>query len=302
MGGIYGVLGFLTLMKVIAQLIKPENKDQVISWAIGFVLLGGMAQIPFSSFINHFGRENGLYLNVGYNVLLLLIMTRMNIPKQSSSTEKKLTLNALALLKKLLTNPANWLCGIYTGLMNIHGTILAATWGSYYLQKAQNISSQSAAVIISMVYLGGILGGAGVGFLRQKNVSRKWLIISGGFFSILLVLPFSFSLHLSYAYLVAIFLGLGITTCVQNLFFSTVIENNPLEYTARAMSMVAIINNLIPALGNNLFSFIMSIFPDNLSRAFWLLPLSYFIAFLLSATTQLLSPKKSRTYRNITNS
>jgi len=76
-------------------------------------------------------------------------------------------------IKHAVTKPQSWISGIYITTMNITFTAIGATWGTSFIQAAYQIDEVSAATVVSMLFVGGLVGGPFWGRLSDRTHRRK---------------------------------------------------------------------------------------------------------------------------------
>jgi MFS family permease len=91
-------------------------------------------------------------------------------------------------LKHVVTKPKSWISGIYITTMNITFTAVGATWGTTFIQVAYGIDKVSAAVVVSMLFVGGLIGAPFWGWLSDRIHRRRLPMIVASVLSLVFML------------------------------------------------------------------------------------------------------------------
>ncbi|MCP4179113.1 MAG: MFS transporter [bacterium] len=170
---------FIGTLKVAAMWLTPKLFPIAVGLTNTIGVLGGMfGQGLFSKMIENYDWRTSLwyisYFGIGLAVVLLLFLRTKN---------KNITLEPSQKLKftdlKILKMPQLWFVAIYAGIMV--GTVVNAFSELYdvlFLQYNYNISSEQAAMISTMIFIGIACGGPSHGFISNFLKNRKiWLVI-----------------------------------------------------------------------------------------------------------------------------
>lgn len=153
--------------------------------AIGMAgAIGG--EKPLALLVDTFGWRMSLnYLGLTGIVLALLIYAiaqdSPNIKSLSSSQTSWLDgfKEIGQSLKKVLVNKQLWIVATYGGLMFMPTLVFCGLWGVPFLESKYNIETEHAATLVSMVFVGWILGGPSWGLISDKLSQRKPPMIIG---------------------------------------------------------------------------------------------------------------------------
>lgn len=279
--GLTNPLVFLICMQQ-APMWFPRKTSLAISLIITIGMLGGMMQYPFSLVMNHLGRQQALLIDGGLGVLLLIL--NGYFLADHKTTEKMANQYQLGdlwqHLKQALCVKENWLCGIFTGCLNLPVLVLGATWGDHYLMESRGLSQSTAAFVISMIFFGMIFASPFFGWFADACRSRKRAMFFGSLASILTILMIMLFNHSNLWVLSALFFLLGFMCTSQIISYTVVNEINHTAQASTAMSWVSILIYLIAALGNPLFGAISTHFSIN--KAIFILPIAFIFSLLAS--------------------
>ncbi len=229
---------------------------------IGFI--GAICgQAPLAIMVNHIGWRHTLltFAMIGgcLSILLWLIVRDrpMGFTAGSSNTNAKASLRDG--LKHVLRSKQSWLIAIYAGLMYLPTPAFAALWGVPFLMQSHKLSSASAALIVSMIYVGYAVGCPLFGWLSDRLGRRRpplFIASVGSLLSLLIVLYCNqFPLALTACCLFAF----GFFTSGCFTAFSIAREINPPQVNATTLGFVNTLNSLGGGLAQPLIGFILDL-------------------------------------------
>jgi MFS family permease len=137
-------------------------------------------------------------------------------------------------LSHLFQTPQVWTIAIYSATVYVSMSVMAAVWGTDYLQ-AEGLSQAKAAYMISIAWVAYAIACPGLGFLSDYTKRRKpFLIVCSllGLISTVLMLFGHFKSGWIYEIL---FIMLGVAATGQNIGFATIIENASADTKATAL-------------------------------------------------------------------
>lgn len=300
--GIANGIAFLASLRV-ANYWFQEKRSLASGIMISIGMSGGFfAAIFFTSLATRFSWHIALAYNFSIGLILIffaLIFLKNHMKEKGNARDE---LSKINLLKSSVSNWQNWRCGIYTGLLNLSVNVLAAVWGNFYLINRYHLPATSAALITSMIFIGVIIGSPFWGWFADKVNQRNIPMVLGSILSIMVMIGIMTDRTASIQPLLALFLLLGVTTSAQVISYSIIAESNPLKLLSTAMSFSALIINLIGAIAQPAYGFLLSEksyffvrdhIDKNLTNHFnWTL-IFFIIAFLISALVALFKSNQS---------
>ncbi|GAB4393946.1 MAG: MFS transporter [Gammaproteobacteria bacterium] len=288
--GIVHSIAFLGCMRLINQWL-PEYLGFAIGLAITVGMLGGIvAQVPMMWLVNNVGWHVAIVLVALLGCVIEIILWLVVRDKVVGTNVLK-HLSIFNALHQVVVNRQNCFCAFYAGLLNLPVLLLTALWGNAFLIQQSKLTALQASFVMSMVYVGLIIGSPIVGWLSDKVKQRKLIMISGALLSVLIVLPLVFTKVQTFYWLVLLFLLLGIASSSQNLSYALVTELNPPCLTGTALAWVSIIIMgsgmlLQPLFGwvvqQNWHVFFYQKLFDNFHIGFLLLPIGFMISAILA--------------------
>ncbi len=175
---------------------------------------------------------------VGILLAVLTLLFVKNKPRGGQDTLLFLAKNERiwTRLKRLIKNKQAWIIAVYSAAVYIPIAVMAAVWGTDYLQ-ALGLSQKNAAYMISIAWIAFAIGCPGFGFLSDLTKRRKpYLILSSllGIISTALILYVRFQSNAVYCVL---FFLLGLAATGQNVGFAAIAEHTRPDTKASAMGL-----------------------------------------------------------------
>ncbi len=301
--GICSSFGLLSCIRLVSRWFAPKHFALVIGLIVTIAMVGGMvAQTPLTLLTDNFGWRNALRIAAGFGVLLWLVIFSAvrdyppDYQLTSSQLKKKATtLNFWVSLKLALTNRQNWFAGIYTSTMNLPIFLLGAMWGSLYLVEIHHLTNTTASGIISMLFIGTIIGSPLVGFLSDYMGRRKLPMVVCAILSLAVIFPIIYLPHITPTIGMLLFFLLGFFTSSQIISYPLIAESNPLKITGTASGIAS---TLIMGGGilQPVFGWLMGLNWDHklvadvpiyssadFRLALWIMPIAFLISILVTA-------------------
>jgi MFS family permease len=295
--GIGNAFCFLSCM-ILANGWFKEKSTFVMSFMITIGLLGGViAQVPFSLLAEAFNWRNALIIDAAIGVFIwglnyLFVFDALE-------EEKKLNKKAIQFgelfsqLKSACQIKETWICGFYTGLMNLPLMIISAMVGNLFLTQVHGLSQTKASFAISMISLGTIIGSSFCGWLSEKLNSKKKIMMIGALSSGFVFLILLFIRQPRYEFITAIFFLIGFLSASQVLGYPMITDAAPEQAKGTAMGVSAVIIMglafiLQPITGVlldwNKTSLQTGYSAVDFQRAFILFPIAFVLSLLLASS------------------
>jgi len=244
--GVGAAFCFLSCIRIASRWFPPQKLALATGVIVTMAMLGGaVAQTPFAMLINHVGWRDAMMLNglLGYGITVLIWFTVKDYPPgESALREAEPKAEKLGIIKSLLfviKNFQNWVCGLFTALLNLPIFILGAIWGIMYLNQVHHFSTTQASYATAMLFFGTIIGSPLFGFVSDRLLKRKLPMIVGGVASLAVVLSLMYVPDLSLNTVVVLFFMLGFFTSAQILSYPLIAEHNPINMTSTAISIAS---------------------------------------------------------------
>jgi MFS family permease len=282
--GVGNAFAFLGAMRLASRWFSGQKIALVMGFSVTIGMLGGViSQAPFMLLVDFFGWRSAMYFNavMGIIMTVTLFLWIYDRPIQSSSklaSGKSMLLSLIVDLKLSASNLQNWLCGLYTGLLNLPVMILGALWGNTYLIQEKNIAVNQAASITSLIFFGLIIGAPLLGWITDKFKERYTVMILSALLSLITVLSIMY-LPLHFLSFCGLFFIMGILSGAQTLSYPIVSENNPGALESACLGLVAVIVNVIAALLQSLFG---GLIESSYEMAMLILPIGFSVSLIIA--------------------
>lgn len=228
----------------------PANKMALVSGSIvTMAMVGGLvAQTPMAMLSQMVGWRQAILLDAGLGVLIWIMIAMITQDYPNTHFDKKLAdkthLKSLGLvnsIKLVTSNRQNWLCGLYTMLMNLPVFLLGAIWGIHYLQQVHNLSLIQSSYATTLFFVGAIIGSPIFGWISDRLGKRVQPMLMGTILSLVVILILMLGTNLSLISLITLFFLIGFLTSSQVLSYPTIAESNPHALTGTALSIASMI-------------------------------------------------------------
>lgn len=292
LSGIGNAFCFLACVVLVSRWFPPRRQALVIGSIVTMAFLGGMmAHTPFAILYNQFGWRNALLIDAAMGAFLLFWIAYV-IQDKPIDTVLKTENNKRPLytgLLEVLGNRQTWLAGLYTSFLNLPIMVLCALWGASYLHIAHQLSDKSATNIVSLIFVGSILGCPLVGYLSDRQGKRKPVMIIGAVITLISLLPLFLGADLSALQLSLVFFALGFFTSTQVISYPFIAESNASENIGIATGVASVLIMGGAGIGQVVFGLLMQHHAGAMSTqyvvkdfqfAMWMFPVTALLALL----------------------
>ena len=229
--GIGNSFGMVGSIRFINNWLTLPKHALAIGLLVSYGMVGGMfAQTPMAILVAKFNWQIP-WLVLAIIEFIILVLIALLVPQHENSTHTNVAntelnsgtktnanvSNFLHAIKLSLWNKQNWLAGTYTSFLNLPIVILGALWGISYLVRVYGFSQTTAANIVSMIFVGMILGSPFVGWVTNKVQSRKLPMLWGAILSIVITSFIVFAAKLTPLLCYILFFSLGFCSSAQIL-------------------------------------------------------------------------------------
>lgn len=286
--GAGSAMSLLIVLRLGSQFF-PRHAASIIGFMISIGLLGGVFSENFFVWIVNTQYWRLAVLLNGLLGLLILILSLFCLrePPRSKQVRKKIRYSRYAKLvcyqlRKVLNKSQNLKCGLYIGLMNLPVFVLATLWGNLYLKKVKSLGSVEAGFIISLIFVGELVGSPILGWLSDRISSRLIPMKVSAVIAFLCASMIIFFIHTPWLIAVIFFL-IGFFISAQVMVYPLIIESNEPKIASTASGFGSLISNLVGALAQGCFGIVISLgLGDsslNYQLAFGLLLVAFIISF-----------------------
>lgn len=244
LSGIGNAFCFLSCVVLVSHWFPPRRQALVIGSLVTMAFIGGMmAHTPFAYLNDLFGWRRALLIDgvVGAFLILWIYLIVQDSPEESPAHKLTNEGQIRSSFMKALSNKQNWLAGLYTSLLNLPIMVLCALWGASYLQVAHHLSDIAASNVVSLIFMGSVVGCPLVGWLSDTQGRRKPLMIFGAIATLITTIPLFINVVLTQMSLSILFFALGLFTSTQVISYPLVAESNQPENTGAATGIASVI-------------------------------------------------------------
>ena len=244
LSGIGNAFCFLSCVVLVSRWFPSRRQAFVIGCVVTMAFLGGMmAHTPLAYLVEHLGWRQALLIDGGVGVLFLewifiFVKDKPNEPLVSHQTHNK---KPTPTFLPALLNSQNWVAGLYTSCLNLPILVLAALWGTSYLKVVYNLPEMAANNVVSLLFMGSIIGCPLAGWLSDKFGRRKPFMIFGALATGLTMLPLLMGISLSESEISVLFFALGVFTSTQVISYPLISESNGAQNTGSATGIASVI-------------------------------------------------------------
>jgi MFS family permease len=247
MTGVGNAFCFVSLVVLVSRWFPASKQAFAMGTLVNMAFIGGMfSHTPLVWLLSHFSWQKLMLANMLLGILVwgLIFLFLADYPaNRASEFSNKHTTNIgfwQSFRKVLIAQ--NVFAGLYTACLNLPIMVLCALWGMQYLQVVHHLSIYQASNVVSMIFLGSMIGCPLAGWLSDQMQLRKPVMWFGVIAALVLSMPLFFAdLSLSQTALAFIFFGLGCVTSTQVLSYPMIAESNSFEYAGRACSIASMI-------------------------------------------------------------
>ncbi len=260
LSGIGNAFCFLSCIVLVSRWFEPRRQALVIGLLVTMAFLGGItAHTPFAYLNAHYGWRQSLLIDgvFGMVILLWIAFFVKDRPKNTDDNSLKTREAVLPQFLQALKNKQTILAGFYTSFLNLPIMVLCALWGDSYLQVVHHVNQISASNIVSLIFIGSVIGCPLAGWLSDSQGKRKPLMIIGAVATLITVLPLFMDIHLSTWHLSFLFFSLGLFTSTQVISYPLIAESNHASIIGAATGIASFIIMAGAGVGQVLFGFIM---------------------------------------------
>jgi MFS family permease len=181
--GIGSASGFIGCTKIISSL--APNKYSILVGISMFVgCLGGICgSVPTAYLVSRVGWRSATFVIASIGILIFILATRI----APMARQNKKDINPFDGIRILAKNPKFWMLGIFGAISYLPLSSIAELWCITYIEKKYAISTASASVSSTLIFIGYGIGSVITAALSNYFNSCKKVI---GIFTILMIFTF----------------------------------------------------------------------------------------------------------------
>lgn len=261
--GIGNAFCFVSLVVLVSRWFPAYKQAFAMGTLVNMAFLGGMfSHTPLVWLLGHLSWEALMLGNMFFGLLVwgLIFLFLIDYPQHRATEFTNTNISGIGIwqtFQKILTSQ-NIFAGLYTACLNLPMMVLCALWGMQYLKIVHQLTVYQASNVVSMIFLGSMIGCPLAGWLSDRMGLRKPIMWVGAITALLLSLPLCIAgFNLSQSMLALIFFGLGCVTSTQVLSYPMIAESNSPEYAGRACSIASMIIMTGGMLAQMLFGYLL---------------------------------------------
>lgn len=282
---------FLACVVLVSRWFPARRQAFLIGSIVTMAFLGGMlAHTPLAYLNTYYGWRDALLMDaaLGLIILLWLFYILQDYPDTASDNQASKQTERPH-FKAILLNRQNVLAGFYTACLNLPIMVLCALWGSTYLRTVHKLTTLSASNVMSLIFIGSMIGCPLMGWLSDTSGKRKPLMIMGAIATLLTLVPLFLNNSLSSTLLGILFFALGFFTSTQVISYPLIVESNRARNIGAATAVASMIIMGGGALGQIVFGGLIKIHQSysgtltearDFQFAMWLFPFMIFMALV----------------------
>jgi len=240
LSGMMMAWGLIACLKLASLWLKPTQMALASSLVVSIGMVGGIvSQAPIAYITEKFSWQISVSIVALIGILIFSVLSLIVRAPTSETNDRKARNSIVDSLLLVAKNPINWLASFFICFLNIPVAIFGALFGAGFLTVFHQVSSFEASSIVSMLFLGMILGSPFFGWLAQKLNNMYLTIFIGTTLCAALLISVLFPV--SSVTLYALFFFIGFTSGAQVLGYPVITRNNTADISGTAMSLGAII-------------------------------------------------------------
>ncbi len=253
--GLGSAFAYIGVLKLASIWLHPNR----FALAAGLTSAIGMSSAALSqkylaNFVDIFDYKPILQFAVGIGILIsLLILYNLRHHPKASTTQAVQnplsTKQVISAVRQMFRNPQMWIIGIIGCVLYLPSIVLLDVYGISYFKIAHHLTSQQAANVSAITFLGWIIGGPVIGIISDKIQRRRSLLmITSAVTAILLYIIFYYP-ELTLNQLLTTAFVTGICCGAHPLCFALGKENNPAHLSGTAVA----VTNMFIMMGGMIF-------------------------------------------------
>ncbi len=246
---------FVGAMHAAAQWFPPQRMALIsgLTTALGMVgaIIGNAAVAQFVASVGWQAslRDAALFgLVVAAAIFFLLPKPpadphpKPRVPREKSAAFTRM----FGHLRAVLFNPQTWIIGFVASCLYLPLSVFGGLWGVPYLTAVSGISVVDASRVISVLYVGWLIGGPAAGWLSDRLGRRKSMLAGSAALTLLTTIFLVLAPPTTIPGMIILLFAIGLASSVQVVGFAAGLEANPLPAAATS---IACVNMIVMLLG-----------------------------------------------------
>lgn len=188
--GFGSAFAWVGAVKVIHRFSHNNNPALYIGISMSLCMLGAMlGQEPWLYLTNICGTWQKPYLIAGFmGVVIGLLVYILGHDYRHEPSKMPKVPEIIHSIMPLLRSKIFWLLILYLTAISAPQNAFSALWATEFLKQNYQLSPQLAASVLSLLWLGGLLGAPVIGYISDRIAHQKKFLVYSGIVTILLML------------------------------------------------------------------------------------------------------------------
>ena len=297
--GVGSAFGFIGMVYISSHWFPAKQLALLVGLGNSIGMLGAVAaEGPMTVIVRHMGWRLPV-VGLGIIGVLIALFIYLAIRKENAHEIKKgqvhkASVNLVNNLKQVCNHYRMWLNAFIALLFYMTTAGFASLWGIPFLVQSYGIDKELAGFIVSMIFVGWIVGGPIIGFISDHFKKRKPFLYICTLLTALCLIPVIYLPEIPVFILFLLLFFVGVFSSAELLQFSLAVEFNPAHMKGTSIAMT----NFIVAIGSSIVQPLLGFFLDMewdgliieglpfystavYRKAMTLFPCALFLAFIL---------------------
>jgi MFS family permease len=247
LAGIAGGISFVSCIRIASRWFSNKKIALVTGFVVATGMVGGMiAQTPVIMLVEKLGWRLMLVISgiVGIYFIIWMFFYVKDWPRLWEEKEERKKIQKLGFFTSIaivIKNYSNFLCGIYTALINLPIFVLGALFGQVYFVQGHKIDVIKSSFIMVALFAGATIASPMMGMVADYFKRRKVVMLISSFISLVIAIVIMVVPTLSFTLSIILFFVLGVMAATQTISYSIVTSINSPLVTGFAISIVSMI-------------------------------------------------------------
>lgn len=263
--GIGSAFSFIGALLLVSRWFPPHYFALLAGFVQFMSSIGAICgQVPLAASVAKWGWRHNIMTIAAIGVILAVLVWLVVRDYPSSAAKAKHTasnLNELSRLRKVCGTRQTWLVALYSFAVWAPIAAFAALWGVPFLVAAYGVSTEVAAQLSSLIWLGIGIGSPLIGWWSERLGRRCLPLTVSAIIGVCALLGILYIPHLSMFSLYTLMFFFGLAAAGQSLAFALVKDNNDADVTGTAIGF----NNMAVVAGGAIFQPLIGI----ILHAYW---------------------------------
>lgn len=300
MMGFSAAFAFVGALKLATIWFEPKKLGLLAGLTQGMGMLGAaVGEGAFATIVDRIGWRSTVML-IGTIILIIGILIALLVRDKRpgllayGAKHETTQINAWQGLMIVFRNRNSWLNALYAGLIYAPTAAIAELWGPNYLIHVRGLGHETAALAISMIFIGWAVGGPLIGWLSDRVLRRKPMMIISSVLSLIFLVTVLYVPNLPTVALFILLFCYGLSNTGVAIAYAVAGELNPIAVSGLSMAFTNMASIMVGALFQPVIGWLLEKMWDgtivngipfysiaNYQHAVMILPVCFVVAFFL---------------------